>query len=112
MIEPRNIGLSILFSIITCGLYSMYWFVKLTDESNELSGEIGTSGGTALLLTIVTCGIYRLFWNYKIGKIMERAQERAGVRATDNSVLYLVLALLGLDIITFAIVQSDINDMV
>ena len=35
MIQKRNIGLAILYSIITCGLYGMYWFVKITDEAIE-----------------------------------------------------------------------------
>lgn len=112
MIQKRSIGLAILFSILTCGIYSMYWFVKMTDEANALSGEAETSGGIALLLTIVTCGIYSLFWNYKMGKTMEKAQQRAGVAATDNSVLYLILAIFGFQIVSYCIIQSDINTLV
>lgn len=112
MIEKRNIGLAILFSILTCGIYSIFWFIKMTDESNMLSGQNETSGGMAFLLTIVTCGIYTLFWNYKMGKKMQLAQERAGVHATDNSVLYLILAIFGFQIISYCIIQSDINDLV
>ena len=111
MIEKRNIGLSILFSILTCGIYSIFWFVKMTDESNALSGQNETSGGMAFLLTIVTCGIYTLFWNYKMGKTMEKAQQRV-VHATDNSVLYLILAIFGFQIISYCIIQSDINALV
>lgn len=112
MIQKRSIGLGILFTILTCGLYSMYWLVKITDEANTLSGEQRTSGGVALLLTIVTCGIYGYFWSYQIGKTMQEAQLKAGRNASDNSILYLILSIFGLDIITYAIVQSDINDLV
>ncbi len=112
MIEKRNIGLAILFSILTCGIYSIYWFIKMTDESNALSGELEMSGGMAFLLTIVTCGIYTLFWNYKMGKKMQIAQQRAGVPAADNSVLYLILAIFGFQIISYCIIQSDINALV
>lgn len=112
MIEKRSIGLAILFTILTCGIYGMYWFVKLTDEANALSGDQEMSGGMALLLTIVTCGIYTLFWNYQMGKKMLKAQERAGVTGSDNSIVYLILAIFGFQIVSYAIIQSDINALV
>ena len=112
MIEKRNVGLAILFSILTCGIYGMYWFVKMTDEVNLLSGEQEMSGGIALLLTIVTCGIYSLFWNYQMGKRILKAQDRVGVTGSDNSILYLILSILGFQIVSYAIIQSDINALV
>lgn len=30
MIKQRNIGICILLSIVTCGIYGLYWFVVLT----------------------------------------------------------------------------------
>ncbi|HHX62401.1 MAG TPA: DUF4234 domain-containing protein [Epulopiscium sp.] len=110
--EKRSVGLSLLFAILTCGLYTIYWFIKITDEANALSGEEGTSGGVSFLLVLVTCGIYTLFWNYKMGKAIHKAQYKAGVAATDNSVLYLVLSIFGLGIIPYCIIQSDINALV
>lgn len=112
MIQKRSIGLAILFTILTCGFYSMYWLVKINDEANILSETEDMSGGIVLLLTLVTCGIYGIYWSYKIGKTMYTAQELKGVNATDNSILYLVLSLFGLSIIVYAIVQSDINALV
>lgn len=111
MVQKRNIGLGILYSILTCGIYSMYWLVKITDEANALSGEEKVSGGMALLLTLVTCGIYGYFWSYQIGGTMYKAQLKAGRNGTDNSVLYLILSIFGLGLVTYAIVQSDINDL-
>ena len=69
MIKQRNIGICILLSIVTCGIYGLYWFVVLTDDINQESGETdATSGGMSLLLTIVTCNIYGWFWAYKMGE--------------------------------------------
>lgn len=111
MIQQRSIGLAILFTILTCGIYGIYWFIVLTDEANTLSGEQGTSGGMAFLLGLVTCGIYTIYWNYKMGRTMEQAQRRAGVPATDNSILFLILAIFGFQIISYCIIQSDINKL-
>lgn len=33
MIKERNIVLCILLSIITCGIYGIYWFCTLTDDA-------------------------------------------------------------------------------
>lgn len=69
MIKQRNIALCIVFSIITFGIYALYWFVCLTNDANQESGQTdATSGGVALLLTIVTCNIYGWFWAYKMGE--------------------------------------------
>lgn len=52
MIKQRNIALCIVFSIITFGIYALYWFVCLTNDANQESGQTdATSGGVALLLT-------------------------------------------------------------
>lgn len=112
MIEKRSIGLGILLTILTCGIYGLYWFVKITDEAGELSGDKSMSGGMALLLTLVTCGIYTYFWSYKMGKLMYQAQERDGKTPIDNSVLYLILSIFGLTIVSYCIIQSDINDII
>ncbi|WMM25212.1 DUF4234 domain-containing protein [Tissierella sp. MB52-C2] len=112
IIQKRNIGLAIIFTILTCGLYGIYWFISITDEASNLSGDNSMSGGMAFLLTVVTCGIYFFFWSYKIGKIMCQAQDRAGMMPNDNSILYLILAFLQLSIVSCCIIQSDINNII
>ena len=37
MIQQKNIALCIILSIVTCGIYGLIWFVKLTDETNMLA---------------------------------------------------------------------------
>lgn len=69
MIKEKNIAVCLILSIITCGIYSIYWFICLSDDVNSLSKEEGTTGG----------------------------------------VLYLILSLLGLGIITYMLMQNEIN---
>jgi len=110
----RNIGLCIFLSIITLGIYGIYWFICLTDEVVYLSKEksYNTSGGVAFLLTLVTCGIYGYYWAYQMGKSMYIVTREKSEYATDNSILYLVLQFLGLGIVTYALVQSEINKQI
>ena len=100
MVRPRSIPLCIILSIITCGIYGLYWFVCLTDEVNEVTQENDTSGVMAVLLSIITCGIY--------GKL-DRARMRNNVPTGSFPILFLVLNIFGLAIVTCAIIQSELN---
>lgn len=112
MIKERNIAVSIILSLVTCGIYGIYWFISLTDEARVASGdESAPSGGIAFLLVIVTCGIYAIYWAYKVGKTMSIAKEKHGLPADDNAVLYLILNLIGFGIIVYALVQNDLNQL-
>lgn len=112
-IQPRNIGLAILFSIITFGIYGIYWFIKLTDETNQLSGDQqATSGGIAFLLTLVTCGIYGFYWAYKQGERLAVVRAANGRADSNLSVIYLILSIFGLSIVAYALMQDEINKAV
>ena len=110
MIKQRNIALCIVFSIITFGIYALYWFVCLTNDANQESGQTdATSGGVALLLTIVTCNIYGWFWAYKMGEKIDAIKTKNGQPAGNSSILFLLLQLCGLGIVSYAIMQDTIN---
>ena len=111
MIKERNIAVCILLSFITCGIYSIYWFICLTDEANAAANTPGTSGGTAFLLTLVTCGIYGIFWYYKQGEKIEEAKAQRGMVQGSSQVTYLLLGLFGLGIISYALMQDSLNRM-
>ena len=105
-ITPRSIPLCIIFSLITCGIYGIYWMIKLNDEVNIVSGEPqATSGGIVFLLTVVTCGIYGLYWLYKMG---ERCDRIKGVNGS-SGILYLILGLVGFSIISYCLIQDTLN---
>lgn len=109
LLTKREIAVSIILSIITCGIYSIYWFIVMTDEANKVSGDRGTSGGVAFLLTLVTCGIYGIYWNYKMGQKLYLAGRTYNKDIADNSVLYLILSIFGFSIISYCLIQNDLN---
>lgn len=109
-VQQRNIVLCIVLSLITCGIYGLYWFVCLTNDTNTVAGEDGTSGGMALILTIITCGIYGLYWAYKCGEKLDKAKTNRGMIASNGGILYLILFLFG-GIIAYALIQSELNKM-
>ena len=58
--KKRNVALCVIFSIVTFGIYGLYWMAQINNCANELADPPKkTGGGVAVLLTIVTLGITR-----------------------------------------------------
>jgi len=108
-IKERSIALAIIFTILTCGLYSIYWMIKINDEALALSGEKGPNGGTVFLLNLITCGIYGYFWSYRMGTCTDIIK---GNPHGNSNILYLVIMFLGLGIVNYALTQDAINNKV
>ena len=68
-----------------------------------------TSGGMALVFSLITCGIYSISWAYKMGEKLDMARAQRGVPTGSLAIVYLVLSLFGLSIVTFALIQSELN---
>ena len=51
-INKRNLAVSIIFTIVTCGIYGIYWFNVMTDDTKNVSDINGASGGVAFLLNL------------------------------------------------------------
>lgn len=105
----RSIGMCIVLTLITCGIYGLYWLVCLNDDVAEYTGEYVTSGGMVLLLSIVTCGIYSIYWAYKMGEALDYVRVADGRPSGSLGILYLILSILGLGIVTYALIQSELN---
>ena len=101
-INKRNLAVSIILTIVTCGIYGIYWFIVMTDDTKNVSGDInGASGGVAFLLTLVTCNIYGYYWAYKQGERIDNAKNARGIPSSNSNVLYLILAIFGLYIVVY-----------
>ena len=108
-VPERNIAMCIIFSILTCGIYGIYWFICITDEVNAVSNEGGTSGGVAFLLTLITCGLYGIYWAYKKKKKLANAGRMYNKPISDSAILYLILQFVGLGLINYCLMQNDLN---
>ena len=73
------------------------------DEKSSQSGVI------VFLLGLITCGIYSIIWFYNAGKRMNNAGNKYGIQISDNSILYLILSLLGFLIVNYCLLQVDLN---
>jgi hypothetical protein len=77
MVKKRGLAGLILLSIVTLGIYGLYWIYKLAQDVNLICEGDGkkTSGLLKyLLFGIITFGIYNLIWLYMLG---DRLQDNA-----------------------------------
>lgn len=105
-VQERNIVMNIILSLVTCSVYFYIWMYQIEEDTARLTGQ-ESKGGMIILWTILTCGIYGWVWVYRLGK--DRMQQITG---TDNSMMYVILAVLGLQLVNFALIQSDINNYI
>ena len=96
MVKHRNIVLVYLFSIITFGIYAIYWMVSTKKEINSLGAKIPT----AWLLIVP---IANLYWIYKYCEGFSQK-----VKKDNNTLLWFILYIL-VGIIMPAIVQLELN---
>lgn len=107
-IEERNIVVYLLLTLITCGIFGIYWMVVILKDIATTSGE-DINPWMVILLSIITCGIYGIYFSYQMGKYMVKAGENNNVKIEDNSILYLILTIFGFGIVTYCLVQNDLN---
>ena len=109
MIVRRSVPVCIILSIVTCGIYLLYWFVCATNEADAVTEEYGPGGGMSLLFSFLTCGIYGIYWGWKMGDKLDASRARHGVVLGSFAILFLVLNICCLSIVTLAIIQSELN---
>ena len=110
-IEKREIVTCIILSIVTCGIYGIIWLVNIINDINAVcqDDKANQSAGTVVLLIIITCGIYGIIYFYQAGSRLAAAGKKYNVEIADNSTLYLVLSIVGLQIVAYCLIQIDLN---
>ena len=105
-----NIAVGIILTLITCGLYGLYWQYRQIDALNQFLGRNEYSFGMWLLLSIITCGIFAIYYEYKMADGINEIKTMYGRRVDNNlPLICLLLAVFGLGIVSMAIEQNEIN---
>ena len=105
-IKERNIVTAIILTLITCGIYGIYWCVMLAKESVSVKDASDT--GLLEIILMLFLPFLGLFLCEK--KFAEGCADK-GIAHTDNSILYLILGLVGLGIVGLCMLQNDLNKL-
>lgn len=111
--EKRSVPIFVVLSIVTCGVFYLIWLAMIADDIKELSDDKeAMSGGMVLLLSIVTCGIYTLVWYYQAGKYIAKLRAMRNMPVNSNmEIVYLLLGFFGFGIVSVALIQNEVNDI-
>ena len=96
--ENRSLLVMILLSIITFGIYELYYIHTVAKDTNTIcEGHEGKTSGlfALILLSLLTCGIYGFFWWYRIGDMLAKAVHRRSLHATVSGGTVLLCFLIG-----------------
>lgn len=102
--KKRNIVVMIVLSLVTFGIYSVYWNCAFQNELKKQTGE-GFGWLGHLLMCLVTFGIYSIYWQYAAGKRLHKQG------ASDLSIVYLLLCFVGGSFLNPFLMQNQANKL-
>lgn len=107
--ETRNPLLVVLLSIVTCGIYWIIWAYMISEEINRAFGEKKIDPVIFFILGIF-CFPLIFVGMYKVDEAMFELNNRAGLPANKNFIIWLLLSLLGVGSVFMGYqVQEQLN---
>ena len=103
--QPRGIGFAILMTIITLGIYSLYWVFKTQDEVKNHSGQ-GVGGVLGLVIYIVVSVVTWFLVPSEVAKMIK--QDGRPAPFTGWTGLWLLLPIVGA-FVWFIKIQGALN---
>ena len=109
MLKNRSIVMVIILTIVTCGIYGLYW-VYDTLRSMELeTGTEGSVGATVcLLLCIFLSPVGFILFGMAADEQLNMIKAKRNIPQVDNKVMYMLLGFF-ISIVLIALVQDEIN---
>jgi hypothetical protein len=109
-LQTISIPLYLVFAILTCGLFNLYWNYRQMGACNGLLKRRQFSFWVWLLLSLVTCGIYHFFYQYQMGAAIVEIQRNYDAIVFDKLPLVSLFAtIFGLSIVVDCIHQDELN---
>lgn len=105
-----SIAKDIIFTVLTCGIYGIFWQFRQMKAMNYLLEKERYSPIKWLLLAIITCGIYHFFHEYMMAQSINEVQQKFEKQVSkDLPMLSVILTIFSAGIATDAIQQLEIN---
>lgn len=108
-IEQIDVAAAIIISILTCGIYAIYWVYCIMKSIKVLKGEDESVAGE--LLCFIFVPFYGIYWAYTRSDILVAELKKHGITATTSKEGSLILSLLALGLVVYGIMQSDLNKL-
>lgn len=107
-----DVAAGIIFSVVTCGIYNIYWNYRQIEAMNALLGRREFDFLKWALLTILSCGLYHFYFEYRMGAELQAWLEQNDRKVNPNlAVIGLILSLFALWVLADAVYQHELNKL-
>ncbi len=110
----KSIGISIILTFLTLGIYNLFWQYHQIKTINFFLEKKVLSFWRWFFFTIITFGLYHIYHEYLVGKYIVEIQYKIDKPAPSTTlpVVALILSIIGLALITDAIEQKELNEII
>ncbi len=91
IVKERNPIVVVILSLVTCGIYWIWWMYKITDELKEATHDESLKPGMDLLLNLVTCMMWGLYTEYRHAQKIHQVIVLADPNHKDQSQTVMIL---------------------
>ena len=105
-----SVALYLILTIVTLGLFNLYWNYRQMQACNELLERREFSWVLWILLCVVTFGLYHFYYQYKMGAGINEIQNLYDLPFTEGlPILSVVAAVVGFGVVADCIHQHELN---
>ncbi len=113
-IQERNSVVVLLLSIVTCGVYFVYWVYQTSTELKQATGDADVNPTLDLVLSLVTCTLWSYYVLYRDADKLHRILVGVDPSHKDQSQTVLILCVAALFVgvtgpVAIYLVQEDFN---
>lgn len=102
-IKSRNSIVAFLISLVTCGIYGIYWVYCMAKDALSVKGEDN-------ILIILLCIFIPFIGFYLLEKKFAEGCAEKGIEHKDNAVLYLILGII-FPVANYFLLQGELNKL-
>lgn len=111
MLKNRSIVVVIILSLVTCGIYGLYWIYATAQElENEGKSGSGMSPVVLLIVCLFFPYIGYLLFGMAADQNLNNIRMQRGIPTVDNKTLYMILGFI-IPIVLVCLVQNEINKL-
>jgi hypothetical protein len=108
-----NIPLYLILTLITCGLFNLYWNYLQMEACNTMLKRTEFKFWHWILFSILTCGIYHIFYQYQMGSAIVEIQKNQNKYVFESlPIVSIFTTIFGVSIVTDCVHQHEINKLV
>lgn len=111
MLSKRSVASVIIFSIITCGIYAIWWVYVTCSALQQQGGKTAIPPILTTLLILFFPAAGGALLGLDADDNINLIKARYGMPCTDNKLIWIILGLV-IPIVLIGLIQNEINTMI